>query len=177
MTIPPFGIAATAFALPKSGVHFTGVFAIRVPPRSPSRGRRNTPKYRYSYYRGTLSGGKDGIGLLSGAKPPFPEERGRTDITRGLWNFVYWETTRDSADYDKWPGNFCASRRPLIDAAARIQVHREEKSPRRAASSIRHAQRQCVKYVSITNEKLLVESFSRVYIPSRCPEFILLILT
>lgn len=70
-------------------------------PRSTSRGKRNTPKYHYSYYRETLEG-KTGLAYF----PLSPEKRGRTDITRGLWNFAYWETTRDSADYDKWPGQF-----------------------------------------------------------------------
>jgi len=62
----------------EEAVHFAG--AIAPQPRAK---RRNAPKHRYRYYRGTLDGKKTGLAYLS--ERAFPEgTRGRTDITRGL---------------------------------------------------------------------------------------------
>jgi len=51
--------------------------------------RQNTPKYRYSYYWRTQSWEKTGLAYFPTLPP---KEHERTDITRVLWNFVYWET-------------------------------------------------------------------------------------
>ncbi|CAL1673862.1 unnamed protein product [Lasius platythorax] len=44
--------------------------------------RRNTPKYRYSYYWRTQGGEKTGLAYFPTRLPP--KEHGRTDITRIL---------------------------------------------------------------------------------------------
>jgi len=79
-------IKASAFTGDEA-VHFAGAIAPQ-----PHAKRRNAPKHRYRYYRRTLEGKKTGLAYLP--RRAFPEgTRGRTDITRGLWNFAYWETT------------------------------------------------------------------------------------
>lgn len=134
-------IAATAFALPKRGVHFAGVIAIRV-CRCVLRAEGDEIRQNIvtAITAEHWAEGKTGLAYFP-PKPPSPEERGRTDITRGLWNFAYWETTAGSPPtMTNGPAIFALleshwsipeHHRPCRSAnTARIlRVHREEESP------------------------------------------------
>lgn len=112
--------------------------------------------------------GKTGLAYFP-PKPPSPEERGRTNITRGLWNFAYWETTRDSRLWQMARQFLHFSK--LIDSRTVPSLPRREyradtsPSRRRVRRGIVHSRDDNVSdTISITNEKSLVKSFSDIHI-------------